>query len=174
MVDEKTIKETLTVLKVTYPNALKDMDKDTAILMINLWVKDFKDTDKNIFLQAINNIRSKNKYFPSIAEIKEEIANLQMKEIPKAEDEWEEVLKAVHRYGSYRREEALESLKPYTAYITRHIGYNNICMAEDQTWNKKEFIGEYNVLKDKEIENLQIGSEERVFLGNSIKMIEGE
>ena len=28
---------------------------------------------------------------------------------------------------------------------------------EQQTWNKKEFIGEYNALKDKVIENLQLG-----------------
>lgn len=174
MVDEKTIKETLTILKVTYPNALKDMDKDTAMLMINLWTKDFKDTKKELFLQAINNIRNKNKYFPSIAEIKEEIANLQMKEIPKAEDEWEEVIKAIHRYG--QDYEALENLKSYTAYIAKHVGLQNIRMAdaEKQSWNKKEFIGEYNELKDKEIENLQIGSEERVFLLDNIKLIGGE
>ena len=34
-------------------------------------------------------------------------------------------------------------------------------MAEDQTWNKKEFIGEYEVMKDKEIENIQIGNKEQ-------------
>lgn len=149
-------------------------DREFTQKQTELWYSFFVNEEYGLFKVAIKNIVAKNKYFPSIAEIKEEIALLQTKDIPKAEDEWEEVLKAVRRYGSYRREEALESLKPYTAYITRHIGFHNICMAEDQTWNKKEFIGEYNELKDKEIENLQIGNEERVFLIDNIKMIEGE
>lgn len=166
MVDEKTIKETLTILKVTYPNALKDIDKQTALLMIQVWTKDFKDTKKDLFLQAINNIRNKNKFFPSIADIKEEIAKIQIKDIPDAEEEWQEVLKSISRYGSYRQEEALNSLKPYTAKIVGYIGYQRICMstAEEQTWNKKEFIAEYNSLKDKEIIGLQIGEKERLMI----------
>lgn len=174
MVDEKTIKEVLTILKVSYPSALKDLDKDTAMLMINVWLKDFKNTKKELFLEAINNIRNKSEFFPNIAQIKKEIANIQVKDIPKAEDEWQEVLMAVRKYGYYRQQEALESLKPYTAYITRHIGFMNICNADEQqqVWNKKEFIGEYNVLKDKEIENIQIGVEERTFLTNNIKLLE--
>jgi hypothetical protein len=149
-------------------------DKEFNQEQVEVWYKFFVNEDYELLKVAIKNIVSKNKYMPSIAEIKEEMALLQTKDIPKAEDEWEEVLKAIHRYGIYRQDEALESLKPYTAYITRHIGFRNICMAEDQTWNKKEFIGEYNELKDKEIENLQIGNEERVFLIDNLKMIEGE
>lgn len=170
MVDEKTIKETLTLLKVTYPNALKDLDKQTALVMIQVWTRDFKDTNKEQFLKAINNIRNKSKYFPSIAEIKEEIAKMQVVEVPEAEDEWQEVLKMVRKYGSYRQEDALAELKPYTAKIVSYIGYQRICMAEsdEQIWNKKEFIAEYNSLVDKIVENLQIG-----ITSNETKMIDG-
>jgi len=166
MVDEKIIKETLALLKVTYPSALKDIDKETALLMIKVWTKDFKETNKELFLQAINNIRSKNKFFPSIADIKEEIAKMQVSNIPDGEEEWQEVLKAVRRYGSYGQEDALGSLKPYTAKIVGYIGYQKICMStpDEQTWNKKEFIAEYNSLKDKEIINLQIGEKERLMI----------
>lgn len=174
MVDEKTIKETLTVLKVSYPSALRDLDKETATLMIGIWLKDFKNTKKELFLEAVNNIRNKSDFFPTIAQIKKEIANLEVKDIPKAEDEWQEVLMAVRKYGYYRSKEALDSLNPYTAYITRHIGFMNICNAteEQQVWNKKEFIGEYNALKDKEIENIQIGVEKRTFLTNDTILLE--
>lgn len=161
MVDEKTIKETLTILKVTYPNALKDIDKQTALLMIQVWTNDFKDTPKELFLKAINNIRNKNKFFPSVADIKEEIAKMKVVGIPEAEEEWQEVLKTVSRYGSYRQEEAMQSLKPYTAKIAGYIGYTRICMStpEEQVWNKKEFISEYDALKDKIVVDLQIGAE---------------
>jgi len=173
MVDEKTIKETLTILKVTYPSALKDLDKNTAILMINVWLKDFKNTKKELFLEAINNIRNKSEFFPNVAQIKKEIANLEVKDIPKAEDEWQEVIRAVHKFGE-NISKVREYLKPYTFYIANNIGYINICNSDEerQIWNRKEFIGEYNALKDKEIENIQIGVEERTFLTNNTILLE--
>lgn len=128
-----------------------------------VWYKFFINEDYEIFRKAIKNIIAKQEYLPSIAQLKKEMANLQIN-VPKAEDEWLKVLDAVHKYGRNRQEEALNSLKSYTAYITRHIGYQNICNATDQTWNKKEFVGEYETLKNIEIENLQIGNKEELKL----------
>ena len=73
MITEQTIKETLTILKVAYPNALKDLSKEDAYIMIKLWYEDFKDCKKDIFMQAVKNVRSKSVFFPSIADIKREI-----------------------------------------------------------------------------------------------------
>lgn len=167
MINKKDIIETITLLKITYPSALKDLGEQELALMIEVWTKDFEKVSKDVFNKAINNIRNKNKFFPSIADIKEEIAKMQVSNIPEAEDEWQNVLKAVGTFGSYRQQEALESLKPYTAKIVCYVGFNRICMAtpEEQIWNKKEFIAEYNSLKDKEIINLQIGEKERLMLG---------
>lgn len=119
------------------------------------------------FSSAIQELIKKEKYLPSIAHITEQIAKSKLKDIPEAEDEWQQVIKAVGRYGSYRQDEALTSLKPYTAKIVGYIGYQRICMStpEEQVWNKKEFIEEYNILKDKEIINLQIESKERFLIG---------
>ena len=73
-------------------------------------------------------------------------------------------------YGeAYRQQEALDHMKPYTAYITNHIGYINICMSNDNTWNKKEFIAEYNQLKEQEKELIQIGENKK-----PIFLLEGE
>lgn len=164
--------EFIKILKLLGTSYNKEFDKEQA----GVWYSFLKNYKYGELLEAIKNIISKNKYMPSIAEVKEEIANLQTKNIPKAEDEWEEVLKAVRKYGYIGCNEALNSLKPYTAYITRHIGFLNICDAtpEQQTWNKKEFIGEYNILKDKEIENIQIGVKERIFLTNNTKNLENK
>lgn len=163
--------EFIKILKLLGASYNKEFDKEQT----SVWYSFLRNYQYSELLEATKNIISKNKYMPSIAEIKEEIANIQTKSIPKAEDEWQEVLMAVRKYGYSRSKEALESLKPYTAYITRHIGFINICNAttEQQIWNKKEFIGEYNVLKDKEIENIQIGSSERTFIENKeVKLIE--
>ena len=115
-----------------------------------------KDYSVEEFKEAVKRIIETKSFMPTIAEIKKTIAEIKMSDVPSAEDEWQEVLMAVRRYGSYREQEALDSLKPYTAYIVKHIGFMNICMATDQTWNRKEFIEEYKVLKDKDIVNFQL------------------
>lgn len=146
----------MTILATAY-------DKEFTKNQIEVWYSALNKYSIEEFRGAISNLIKKEKYMPTIAHITEEIAKSKMADIPTAEEEWEEVIHAVHRWGSYREKEALEDLNPYTAKIVKYIGYYRICMSspEEQVWNKKEFIEEYNALRDKEIINLQIGSEER-------------
>lgn len=159
MISKKDIIETIALLKVTYPSALKELGENELKMMIEVWYADFKDTKKEDFKNAIEAIRNTSSFFPSIADIKNKIAKAHLKDHPDANEEWAKVINAVHVYGSYREEEALNSLNPYTAKIVKLIGYYRICTAtkEEQVWNKKEFIEEYNSLTDKITENLQIG-----------------
>lgn len=165
MINKKDIVDTITLLKMTYPGALKDLQEDELKMMVNIWYEDFKNTPKEDFNKAIQEIRYTNKFFPSIADIKEKVAKGNVN-LPLAEDEWQEVINSIRKYGYYRQEQALESLNPYTRKITQYIGFERICMAspEEQKWNKKNFIEEYNSLKDKEINNLQISSNEKLML----------
>lgn len=166
MTNKETIIKAITLLKTNYQNALKENTKQEMQMMINAWYEFFKETPEQEFNKAIRNIINKYDYFPTISQVKKEIANNQTSDIPSAEDEWEEVLKVVHRYGTYRQDKAFENLKPYTAYIVNHIGYQIICMSSDNTWNRKEFIAEYNQLKEKEKELIQIGSPNLKLLGS--------
>ena len=151
-------------------------NKEFTKEQLEVWysfLKEYTDEELN---NAVKNLINTERYLPSIAQVKEEIAKTKLSDIPEAEDEWQEVLKSISRYGSYRQEEAFNSLKPYTAKIVGYIGYQRICMtdSEEQIWNKKEFISEYNGLKDKELENLQIGNVNKLELVNDIKMIGSE
>ena len=150
-------------------------NKEFTKEQLEVWYSFLKDYNYEELNNAVKNLINTEKYLPSIAQVKEEIAKTKLNDIPEAEDEWQEVLKSVSRYGSYRQEEAINSLKSYTAKIVGYIGYQRICMAdsEEQIWNKKEFISEYNGLKDKELENLQIGNTNKLELVNSIKEIGG-
>ena len=167
MVDEKKIRETLMLLKVTYPNAFTKLSNEEIMLMIKVWTNDFRNVEKGLFNKAIENLRNTKTYLPTIAEIKKEIATLKVGETPRAEDEWNKVLGLVRKYGMYQQDKAFSEMQDSTAYAVKVIGYQNICMASDQTWNKKEFIGEYEALKNRNIEYLQIARNE-----NNIKAIE--
>ena len=169
MMKQETIIKAITLLRANYQNALKDYTKEDIQMLVNVWLEFFKDNTEEEFNRAIMKVINKYDYFPTIAQIKREIAEEKTEEIPNAEDEWNKVLNAVHRYGSYRQQEAMEHLKPYTAYITRHIGYQNICMSEDNTWNRKEFIEEYNSMKEHEKELIQIGSKTSLFTRNQLE-----
>lgn len=142
-------------------------NKEFTIEQIEVWYSFLKEYSVEQFSKAIQDLIKTEKNLPSIAHITKAIAKQQTSNLPNAEDEWQEVLKAVGMFGSYRQDEALKYLKPYTSQIVRYVGFTRICMAtpDEQVWNKKEFIGEYNSLKDKVIENLQIENKERLMLG---------
>lgn len=141
-------------------------NRDFTEEQVEVWYQMLGHYTAEQFSLAIQDLIKTEEYLPSIARITKEIAKQQTTFIPDAEDEWQEVLKAIRKYGYYRKEQAMESLEPYTRKITQYIGFERICMAspDEQKWNKKNFIEEYNTLKDKEINNLQIGTNERLML----------
>ena len=143
-------------------------DKEFTQEQVEVWYSFLKDYKLNDFILAIQELIKTEKFMPSIAHITEHIAKTHLKGISDAESEWGNVISTVHRFGSYREEEALNSLPEYTRKIVRLIGYYRICTStqEEQVWNKKEFIEEYNALKDKLVENKQIGiSQENLLNG---------
>lgn len=140
--------------------------KDFTEEQVEVWYQMLGEYSVEEFSKATQDLVKTEKYLPSIAHITKAIAKQKTAGIADAEDEWKEVINSIHTFGYYRQKQALESLKPYTRKIINYIGYERICMAtpEEQVWNKKNFIEEYNTLKDKITENLQIGTNERLML----------
>lgn len=157
--DKQTFVKGMTFLGIAY-------NKEFTEEEIQVWYSLLKDYTEEEFSTAVQELIKTEERLPSIATITKKIAKQKTVGLPEAEDEWLEVKKAVSKYGYYREQEALNSLKPYTAKIVKYVGFQRICMAtqEEQTWNKKEFIGEYNALKDQLVENLQLGTNEIKYL----------
>ena len=146
-VSEKTIKETLTILKLTYPNSFRDLSKEEALLMIQLWKKDFENEEEETFKKAIDRLRQKSKYLPSIAEIKSELATLNVKELQlNAESEWELVLQAVRRWGRLDN----VAFEKITQDTINAIGIHRLEMIETSQvpFIKKEFVEIWNDKRD--------------------------
>lgn len=160
--DKEKFVKIMTYMCVAYN---KELTKE----QLDVWYSFLKDYTVDELNTAVKALINTEKHLPTIAHIKEQIAKNKTTSIPDAEDEWQEVLKLVSRYGSYRQQEALKSLKPYTAKIVQYVGYQNICMAtpDEQVWNKKEFIADYNNLKNELIINLQLDN-------SNIKLLESK
>ncbi|MBO7240205.1 MAG: hypothetical protein J6V23_06960 [Bacteroidaceae bacterium] len=74
-----TVEETkklLALIKVAYPTAYKDMDRDFAVATINMWQTTFPTVPFSIMEMAFDRYRKKSKFAPTIAEMCEEIKDL--------------------------------------------------------------------------------------------------
>lgn len=158
-------------------------NKEFTQEQISVWYDFFKNDDYEVFRQAVKRIIPKNQFMPSIAELKSEITLISNPVLQmNADEEWDNVLKAIRRYGSYRQDEAMKSLNLYTANIVRQVGYMRICMSENIQWERKEFMELFKMNKDRD-ENTLLLSEPQMTLAEltriaklkeeEIKLLEG-
>lgn len=66
----------LAMIKVAYPTAYRDMDKDMAMATVNMWHKTFPDVPYPIIEMAFERYRRANKFAPTVADIYEELKHV--------------------------------------------------------------------------------------------------
>lgn len=75
MTREECIK-LLALIKVAYPTAYKDMDRETKLATVNMWQMSFPSVPFVIMEMAFDRFRRKSKYPPTVAEMIEELQGL--------------------------------------------------------------------------------------------------
>jgi hypothetical protein len=98
---------------------------------MELWFKQLQDIPYNVAEVTLNKWVATNKWSPSIADIRAGATELTEGGAKEWGDAWQEVLKAISIYGSYREQEALESLDDVTRLCVKRIGFRNICLSEN-------------------------------------------
>lgn len=124
----------------------QDFNKDE----LNVWYEFFKDDNLENLKQVIKNIILKNKYLPSIAELKEELNYINNPQLKiSADNEWLKVKNAIREYGIYNSEDALNSMSTLTKKAIKTLGgWETICLSEEGDWLRKNFISIYNSLNN--------------------------
>lgn len=132
----------ITYLAIAYN---KEMTEEA----VSVWYDFFKDTDFEIFRQAVKRIIPKNKYMPSIAELRSEIASITNPVLQLDVDtEWEKVLTVIRRYGTYiTREQYDNAFNSTTKGIIEVIGWRKLCLSENIEFQRKIFYDMYNNLQ---------------------------
>lgn len=118
-------------------------NKEFTEEQVKVWYTFFNDTKIDDFKKAIKRIINKCKYLPSIAEIKSEIATLNVKELQlNAECEWELVLQAIRKWGRLDN----VAFEEITQNTIRAVGIHRLEMLETSQipFFKKEFIDIWN------------------------------
>ena len=69
-------KKFLALIKVAYPSAYKDIDRNSALATVNMWQRDFPSVPFDIMGMALERFRKKSKFPPTVADIYEELSGL--------------------------------------------------------------------------------------------------
>ena len=123
---------------------------------MELWHKQLQDIPYQVAEVGLNKWVSLNKWSPSIADIREMASSIAHGDIPSWGDAWEEVLRAITQYGSYRPIEAMDSLSPLARKATKRIGFINLCMSENISADRANFRMIYEQLADREKKESQL------------------
>ena len=66
----------LSLIKLSYPTAYRDIDRETANATVNMWHMSFPDVPYAIMEQAFNHFRMTSKFPPTVAEMVEELKGI--------------------------------------------------------------------------------------------------
>ena len=105
----------LSLIKLSYPTAYRDIDKETANATVNMWAMSFPDVPYAIMEQAFNHFRMVSKFPPTVAEMVAELKRIYLEATEGA---------LVHK--GLGNEEAVEQYRLVMAYTARFKDSENL------------------------------------------------
>jgi hypothetical protein len=149
-------------IKTFYPrdNMLPNMEA------MELWYRELSDIPYTVAEAALRKYVSTNKFSPTIADIREMAATVSNGEKPLWSDGWEEVLRAIKKFGSYRETEALQSMTETTRQAVKRMGFRNICLSENIMTERANFRTIFEQVADRDHKNAQLST-------NLVQLING-
>ena len=99
----------LSIIKLSYPTAYRDIDKETATATVNMWAMSFPDVPYPIMEQGFNHYRMSHKFPPTVAEMVEELRHIYHKALEGA---------LIHK--SLGNDDAVQQYKAIMAYTSRY------------------------------------------------------
>lgn len=124
---------------------------------VKIWYELLKDMDYKVLNLAIQKYMLTGKFPPTIAELREcAVGITDPTTTNDYGDGWEQVQKAISKYGYYNADEALASMDKVTQQCVKRLGWKNICLSENPVADRANFrqIYEQEKLKRKELEQL--------------------
>lgn len=148
MTREETI-VILKILKTSYPNFYKDMSKEDMMNTIALWSEMFENDDISLVKVSVKELVQKNKFPPSIADIKQEMYKLTNEETLPTEL-WAKLKKAISN-GYYHSVEEFEKLPDECKQFIKTPNQLRELAQNDSEINNTVVKGQFL----KQIENIQ-------------------
>ena len=110
----------------SYPNYDKFRDRTEVENTVNLWAVMFSDDSRDIVTLAVKRHIATNKWPPSIAEIREIIAQIQHPELVPPDTAWSAVADLLYSEGEYFSGDLYKRLPPLVARVVETIGWRTL------------------------------------------------
>lgn len=139
---------------------------------VELWYKQLEDIPYNVAEVVLNKWVSLNKWSPSIADIREQAYKLTTGDTKEWGEAWQEVIKSMGIYGSYRITEAMDSFDEITRKTVEQMGYKNLCLSENQTADRANFRTIYEKIAEESRKEASLPTKLKEIINNMPEMIE--
>lgn len=139
---------------------------------LELWYKQLNDIPYQVAEVTLNKWVATNKWSPSIADIREQATSIKLGAAKDWGDAWQEVIRAISKYGSYREAEALESLDETTRQVVKRLGFKNICMSEEIQVDRANFRMIYEQQLQRNKQDAQLPQQLKALISNMPLMLE--
>lgn len=143
---------------------------------VELWYQELKDLPYNVAVSALRKWVNTEKWPPSIAELRALAGELINGPAPDWGEGWQEVQRAVCRYGWAREKEALESMSPSAKTAAQRIGWMAICCSENAETLRAQFRQVFQTVVEREQRDALIAPDVRGMIAGivgNMKQIEG-
>jgi virulence-associated protein VapD len=147
----------LSMIQRIYPNQVKMLEKAEFEITAKLWQRILNGIDYNSCVEALIVHSRQSQFAPAPSQIYDLVVKIhEPHRFKSGEMAWEEVGKAVRKFGFNRQQEAFETLDEKTKRAVRAIGWWNICYSEKPEFVKKDFISFWDNVKAVEEEQLKL------------------
>lgn len=138
------------IFNVCYP---KFMESGKEEIMLNVWYELLKEYPYELVMLSAQKHIKTSKFSPTIHDIIEGITEYETVGKIDGMAAWGMVVKAIRNYGYYRQVEALKSMPQDVANIVENMGWQNLCMSENDMADRAHFIKAYdmNIKREKDV-----------------------
>lgn len=136
----KEITNLIGLATANFPNMQEKDMRPTA----TLWEKMLADIPYPVAEQALIKLLATNKFFPTVADIREAAENMTGNQLPAADQAWSEVLEQIRRIGSWG---IPTFTHPAITEAVKAIGWRNICCSETPGVERAHFMKIYDSVK---------------------------
>lgn len=127
----------LTMLEVAY----EKFEVTSNETKLELWHDMLSDLDYQLALTVVKKHILTEHFPPTIASIRKNVSDITAPSTQlTAMQGWEEVMRAVKKFGRYQEKEALESMSPITRRIVKGLNFQEICNSENLVGERAHFM----------------------------------
>jgi len=141
-----TKKEMAVILKILM-DTFKDFEANDSKFAI--WYELLGDLDFKIVKIAVEKLIIQSPYVPAISDIRKQAVEIMHPSID-ATEAYGEVRRAIKEYGYDYAPEAFGSMSPLTRKVCEYIGWQNICLSEEPSVIRGQFLKMYEQLRERE------------------------